>query len=47
MAYRIFSIPIRDARPAEAELNAFLGSHRVLSVDRRCVDRGEDSFWAF
>ena len=47
MAYRVFTIPIRDARTAEQELNGFLGSHRVLSVDLRWVDRGEDSFWVF
>ena len=47
MSYRIFTIPIRNPRAAEMELNGFLGSHRVLTVDRRWVDRGEDSFWVF
>ncbi len=47
MAYRFFVIPARDAGPAAAELNGFLGSHRILAVDRRWVDQGADSFWSF
>lgn len=30
----------------EAELNAFLARHRVVTVDRRFVEAGADSFWA-
>ena len=47
MAFKFFTIPIRDAGAAEAELNAFLRSHRVLVVERRWVDQGQDSFWSF
>jgi superfamily II DNA helicase RecQ len=47
MAYRIFRVPNRNPSAAEAELNGFLRSHRVLSVDRRFVDDGERSFWTF
>jgi hypothetical protein len=47
MAYRFFTIPIRSAEAAQAELNGFLRGHRVLSVERRWVDQGESSFWAF
>src|SRR6516165_9727052 len=47
MAYRIFVVPIRDEGAATAELNKFLRSHRVLSVDRRWVDQGSESFWSF
>src|SRR5262249_21751460 len=39
--------PARGGGPAEEELNRFLRSHRVLSVDRRWVDQGTDSFWSF
>lgn len=28
-------------------MNRFLRSHRVLSVDRRWVEQGPDSFWSF
>lgn len=46
MPYRTFQIPVRSADWAERELNTFLASHRVLAVDRRWVDQGENSFWA-
>ena len=47
MAYKFFHVPIRQTEQAEAALNQFLSSHRVLSVDRRWVDQGPDSFWSF
>jgi superfamily II DNA helicase RecQ len=47
MAYRIFNIPIQNSEAIEEELNAFLRSHTVLSVDRRWVDQGSTSFWSF
>jgi len=47
MAFRFFTIPIRSTEAAQAELNGFLRSHRVLSVERRWVVQGESSFWAF
>jgi superfamily II DNA helicase RecQ len=47
MAYRFFTIPIRDEGAAAAELNGFLRSRKVLSVDRRWVDQGSESFWSF
>jgi hypothetical protein len=45
MAFRIFQIPARSPAGAEEELNRFMRSHRVLAVDRRWVDQGENSFW--
>ena len=47
MAFKLFTIPIQTSEAAEAELNAFLRSHKVLSVVRRWVDQGATSFWAF
>ena len=47
MPFRFFVIPIQDSGDAEAQLNGFLGSHRVLSVDRRWVEQGGQSFWSF
>jgi hypothetical protein len=37
MAFKFFTIPIQDSEGAEAELNGFLRSHKVLSVDRRRI----------
>jgi superfamily II DNA helicase RecQ len=47
MAFKIIAIPLNDGGRAEAELNAFLRGHRVLSVDRRWVEQGASSFWCF
>jgi superfamily II DNA helicase RecQ len=47
MAFRFFVIPINQDSEAEAQLNAFLGSHKILNVDRRWVDQGTHSFWSF
>lgn len=47
MPFRFFTIPIQDGGQAAAELNAFLGAHKVLAVDRRWVDQGAASFWSF
>lgn len=46
MPLKFFLVPVADSNGAELELNAFLVRHRVLSVDRRWVDQGRDSFWA-
>jgi superfamily II DNA helicase RecQ len=47
MAFRFFVVPINQDSEAEAQLNAFLGSHKILNVDRRWVDQGGQSFWSF
>ena len=46
MSFRFFQIPARGSAEAEHELNQFLSTQRVLAVDRRWVDLGENSFWA-
>jgi len=43
--FHFFRIAMNDG--VAEELNAFLRSHRILQVDRRFVDHGENSFWAF
>ncbi len=47
MAYRFFQVSIRDSGVAAEELNRFLRGHRVVSVERRWVDQGMDSYWSF
>lgn len=47
MAYRFFVVPIQDSDDGERELNGFLRSHKVLTVDRRWVEQGSSSFWTF
>jgi superfamily II DNA helicase RecQ len=47
MAFHFITITIQDSAETEAQLNAFLSSHRVLNVDRRWVEAGSHSFWSF
>lgn len=47
MAQRFFIVPVQSSESAEAELNEFLSSHKVMTIDRRWVDLGANSFWAF
>ena len=46
MALRFFLIPIQDIHAATAELNSFLSSHKILTIDRNWVDLGSNSYWA-
>lgn len=46
MRFYFAAIPVCDSATAEAELNRFLGSHRVLAVDRQLVVDGARSLWA-
>jgi hypothetical protein len=45
MQIRTFTIPVHSGREAEAELNRFLGAHRIVSVDRDLVQDGANSAW--
>lgn len=47
MQLRVFTLPIKNVAVAEGELNAFLRSHRVLTVRKEFVPDGENSFWTF
>jgi superfamily II DNA helicase RecQ len=46
MAFAFFTVPVRDSGEAEASLNGFLCSHKILTIDRRWVDDGANSFWS-
>lgn len=46
MALRFFEIPTYSSYEATDELNTFLGCHRVVSVERKFVDIGRNSYWA-
>ena len=47
MKIRIFTIPIHGDQGLENELNSFLSSRRIVSVEKRFVDAGLDSAWTF
>jgi len=46
MSLRFFVIPVQDIDAATAELNSFLSSHKILTIDRNWVDLGSNSYWA-
>lgn len=46
MQVRFFQIPTTGCEAVEAEMNAFLRSHRVLKVDRELVQRESSPCWA-
>jgi superfamily II DNA helicase RecQ len=46
MKLKFFTIPIADPDGAEAELNRFLGAHRVSRVEKEFVADGAASAWS-
>ena len=47
MQLKVFILPLKNVSAAEAEMNAFLRSRRVLAVKKEFVADGENSFWTF
>lgn len=47
MQLKLFVLPIKNLAAPEAEMNAFLRSHRMLTVKKEFVADGENSFWTF
>jgi superfamily II DNA helicase RecQ len=46
LQYKFFIIRAQNPDATEAEFNRFLRTVRVLSIDRKFVEKGENSFWA-
>ncbi len=46
MKLRFFTVRMQDVGQEAEELNAFLSSHRILSVERHFVADGGNSAWA-
>lgn len=46
MQLRFFTIPVHGGDEAAEALNRFLGSHRVLAIDRSFVQDGGNSAWS-
>jgi len=46
MSLKFFVVPVHHSIASEEELNGFLASHKILSIDRQLVDQGVNSFWA-
>ena len=46
MGFKFFVIPIHASEEIETELNHFLLTHRVISVNRQFIADGSNSCWA-
>jgi superfamily II DNA helicase RecQ len=46
MLLRFFTIPVCNGEAAAEDLNRFLGSHRIIAIDRQFVHDGANSAWA-
>ncbi len=47
MPFRVFLVPVLYGVDATEELNAFTSSHRVVQIERRWIEQGNQSAWAF
>ena len=47
MQVRVFTIPLFDNLAQTDEMNAFLRSQKVLTLDRQQVTVGNQAFWTF
>lgn len=46
MRLKFFTVPALSPDTAEAELNRFLGAHRIAHLERQFIADGAASFWA-
>ncbi len=46
MRLRFFTTPVFDSDAAQAELDKFLATHRIVTIDRELIDDGLRSAWA-
>ncbi len=46
MKFHFFTIPVRDSKAAESELNTFCNQHRIVSVEKQFVANGDNSYWS-
>lgn len=47
MQIKVFTVPLFDNAAITDEMNSFLRSHKVLTIDRQQVTLGEQAFWTF
>ena len=47
MQYKFFVIPIKSNDDAAEEMNRFLRAHRILAVEKRFMEGGENPCWSF
>jgi superfamily II DNA helicase RecQ len=45
--FKFFTIPVKGAEEIEVELNKFLRSVKVLTIQKELIVQGDNSFWAY
>jgi superfamily II DNA helicase RecQ len=46
LQYKFFRVPVKSMELWEDEINRFLRSVKVVHIERKFIDQGENSFWA-
>ncbi len=46
MQFKSFVIPVADSAKLEAEMNAFLRSHKIITLTKEFILNGENSAWS-
>jgi superfamily II DNA helicase RecQ len=47
LRYKIITIPVPDTQDQVELLNAFLGTHRIISVEKNLLQAGSQASWVF
>ncbi len=47
MKIKVLSISILDPKPGEEELNHFIASHQIVSIDKEFARFEQNAFWSF
>lgn len=47
MKYKIFTIPIPDTQDSIEEMNRFLSTHRIISVEKSLLQQASQASWVF
>lgn len=47
MKYKLITIEALHPERGEQELNSFLGSHKIISVEKKCCQTKQQLYWTF
>ncbi len=47
MKYKFFKVAALDPESDEEQLNQFLASHQVFSIDKQLTQQGQNTYWVF
>lgn len=47
MQYKVITLPIFDSIQIEEDLNKFLRTHKVISVEKKIIEKEGQTYWSF